>query len=49
MFGSTIDNYNDFLAAVAELDEYEYMTDMHLDDLLIFSGKTKQYWSRNRM
>ncbi|XP_014088169.1 28S rRNA (cytosine-C(5))-methyltransferase [Bactrocera oleae] len=38
-------SYNDFLEAITELDEDEYMVDMHLEDLLIFHSKQKHYWA----
>ncbi|XP_067619855.1 28S rRNA (cytosine-C(5))-methyltransferase [Eurosta solidaginis] len=42
---TSFDNYNDFLASVAALEEDEYMIDIHLDDLLIFHAKQKHYWA----
>ncbi|XP_073816665.1 nop2/Sun-like domain containing protein 5 [Musca autumnalis] len=41
------ENYDDFLNAVKELQEDEYMVDMHVDDLLIFHPKNKHYWANH--
>lgn len=41
------ENYDDFLKAVQELQEDEYMVDMHVDDLLIFHPKNKHYWANH--
>lgn len=40
-----IESYDDFLKAIKELDELEYMIDMHIDGLFIFHAKKKQYWA----
>lgn len=42
------ENYDDFLKAIQELEEDEYMLDMHVDNLLIFHAKQKQYWARHQ-
>lgn len=39
------DNYEDFLKAVQELDEHEYMLDIHVDNLLIFHQRKRQYFA----
>ncbi|XP_061388265.1 28S rRNA (cytosine-C(5))-methyltransferase [Musca vetustissima] len=41
------ENYDDFLKAIKELQEDEYMIDMHIDDLLIFHPKQKHYWANH--
>lgn len=41
------ENYDDFLKAIKELEEDEYMLDMHVDDLLIFHPKKKHYWANH--
>ncbi|XP_013097732.1 28S rRNA (cytosine-C(5))-methyltransferase [Stomoxys calcitrans] len=42
------ENYDDFLKAIKELEEDEYMMDMHVDDLLIFHPKNKHYWASHQ-
>ncbi|XP_075148610.1 nop2/Sun-like domain containing protein 5 [Haematobia irritans] len=42
------ERYEDFLKAVMELEEDEYMMDMHVDDLLIFHPKNKHYWASHQ-
>ncbi|KAI8117554.1 Mitochondrial import inner membrane translocase subunit TIM44, partial [Lucilia cuprina] len=37
------ENYEDFLKAIQDLKEEEYMLDMHVDNLLIFHPKNKHY------
>ncbi|XP_037815194.1 28S rRNA (cytosine-C(5))-methyltransferase [Lucilia sericata] len=37
------ENYEDFLKAIQDLKEEEYLLDMHVDNLLIFHPKNKHY------
>ena len=37
------ENYEDFLKAVEELEEDAYMADMHVDNLLIFHPKWRNF------
>ncbi|XP_037949743.1 28S rRNA (cytosine-C(5))-methyltransferase [Teleopsis dalmanni] len=41
----TFESYNDYLKAICDLEEAEYLTDMHISNLFVFCGKQKHYWA----
>lgn len=43
------ENYADFLNSVNELQESEYLLDMHVSGLLVFSSLASKYFARHRL
>lgn len=41
------DNYSDFLNSVSALHEKEYLQDMHVNGLLVFSASASKYFARH--
>jgi len=42
-------SYDDFLAAVKALEEDEFMTDLHVEGVLVFHSKQGSYWTRHEL
>lgn len=44
---SEFETYPDFLEAVKNLGEYDFLVDFHVKHLLVFAPKTRVYWARS--
>lgn len=42
------ENYDDFLNAVANLTDEQFISDLHVNDLFIFPASSKRYWALSR-
>lgn len=40
-------SYDEMLAAVANLGDLDYLSDIHVNNLFVFPPSSKRYWARN--
>lgn len=43
------ENYDDFLDAVANLTDEQFISDIHVNDLFIFPASSKRYWALSKL
>lgn len=43
------ENYDEFLNAVANLTDEQFLSDLHVNDLFIFPASSKRYWALSQL
>lgn len=44
-----IDSYDKYLQAISQLGDFDYVSDIHVQNLFVFPASSKKFWARNPM